>query len=205
MSRFQTLRLALPLLLAGHATVLFGVDGVVLIDQNRALAGNVTPGDTPGFPIWITQPGSYRLSGNLTVPGELSGIEVRADGVTIDLNGFSIIGPGAGAGRGIDVLAFFAVPAFHETTVLNGTVRRMGNAGIVLGDRSRVENVRAISNGLSGIFVGSGSVVRNNISYGHSIGIQAVFSSVVGNTARNNSTVDIQAVDSTRDQNFPAP
>ncbi len=37
------------------------VDGVVLIDQNRALAGNVTPGDTPGFPVTISLSGSYRL------------------------------------------------------------------------------------------------------------------------------------------------
>ena len=41
------------------------VDGVTLIDQNKALAGSVTPGDTPGFPVTISQPGSYRLSGNL--------------------------------------------------------------------------------------------------------------------------------------------
>jgi hypothetical protein len=36
----------------------YAVDGIVLIDQNRALAGNITPGDTAGFPISITQPGS---------------------------------------------------------------------------------------------------------------------------------------------------
>jgi hypothetical protein len=40
----------------------------VLIDQNRALAGNVTPGDNPGFPVTLSLPGSYRLSGNLTAP-----------------------------------------------------------------------------------------------------------------------------------------
>ena len=44
------------------------VDGVVLINQAAALAGNVTPGDTPGFPVVISVSGSYRLSGNLTVP-----------------------------------------------------------------------------------------------------------------------------------------
>src|SRR6266850_592227 len=71
----------------------YAVDGVVLIDQNRALAGNVTPGDAPGFPISITQPGSYRLSGNLTVPAATNGIEISASNVTIDLNGFSILEP----------------------------------------------------------------------------------------------------------------
>src|SRR5438477_1054895 len=72
----------------------FAVDGVLLIDQNRALAGNVTPGDTPGFPVTISQSGSYRLSGSLTVPDmNTTAIQITADNVTLDLNGFSIIGP----------------------------------------------------------------------------------------------------------------
>lgn len=73
---------------------LYGVDGVVLINQANALAGNVTPGDTAGFPVTISQPGSYRLSGNLTVPdANTNAIEIASNNVSIDLNGFSIIGP----------------------------------------------------------------------------------------------------------------
>jgi hypothetical protein len=72
---------------------LWAVDGVVLIDQNRALAGNVTPGDAPGYPISITQPGSYRLSGNLSVPSGQHGFVLGATNVTLDLNGFSITTP----------------------------------------------------------------------------------------------------------------
>src|ERR1700760_4561283 len=73
---------------------LYAVDGVVLIDQNHALAGNITPGDTPGFPVTITQPGSYKLSGNLTVAdANTTAIVIASDYVTLDLNGFSIIGP----------------------------------------------------------------------------------------------------------------
>src|SRR5262245_43423647 len=69
-------------------------NGVVLIDQDRALAGNVTLGDAPGFPVTISQSGSYRLSGNLTVTNvDTTVIQVTADAVTLDLNGFSIIGP----------------------------------------------------------------------------------------------------------------
>ena len=73
--------------------MLFAVDGVVLINQTNALAGNVTPGDTPGFPVTITQPGSYRLSSNLNL-GYPGAIDIESDNVTIDLNGFSIIGGG---------------------------------------------------------------------------------------------------------------
>ena len=78
------------LALAALAGSLYAVDGVILIDQARALAGNVTPGDAPGFPVTISQPGSYRLSSNLTVPSGQNGIQVAAQLVSIDLNGFSI-------------------------------------------------------------------------------------------------------------------
>lgn len=87
-------RLVAAGILAACALPAVAVDGIVLIDQNRAFAGSVTPGDTAGFPVSINQPGSYRLSGNLTVPAGVNGIEVNADGVTLDLNGFSINGPG---------------------------------------------------------------------------------------------------------------
>ena len=40
--------LAAGLIIAGTASV-GAVDGVILIDQNRALAGGITPGDAPGF------------------------------------------------------------------------------------------------------------------------------------------------------------
>src|SRR5712692_4005736 len=97
MSRFQSRWLAPALVwagLCGSLGNLYAVDGVVLIDQNRALAGGVTPGDAPGFPVTISVPGSYRLSGNLTVPdANTTAIQVTADNVTLDLNGFSIIGP----------------------------------------------------------------------------------------------------------------
>src|SRR5437870_13458443 len=46
------------------------------------------------FPLVISQPGSYRLKGNITVPDEnTTAISVQADYVTIDLNGYSIQGP----------------------------------------------------------------------------------------------------------------
>lgn len=65
----------------------------ITIDQNRALAGGLTPGDTPGFPITISQPGVYVLRGALNVPEGASGIEITAPNVTLDLGGFTITGP----------------------------------------------------------------------------------------------------------------
>ena len=66
------------------------VDGIVLIDQAKAMAGNATPGDAPGFPVSITISGNYRMSSNLTVPNaNTSAIVITANNVTIDMNGFS--------------------------------------------------------------------------------------------------------------------
>src|SRR5215475_10915505 len=76
-------------------------DGVILIDQQRALEGNITPGDTPGFPVLITTPGSYRLASNLVVAdANLDAVFVNPEvqDVTLDLNGFTIEGPCARSG-----------------------------------------------------------------------------------------------------------
>src|ERR1035438_128341 len=131
----------------------FGVDGVILIDQNKALAGNVTPGDTPGFPVTISQPGSYRLDSNLTVPDvNTTAIVIAADNVTIDLNGFAILGnnvcafvsingsisfsciPGGGVGHSTGNGIMTAINQAHSNiTIRNGTIQGMGAYGV---DRS---------------------------------------------------------------------
>src|SRR5262245_11599909 len=78
-------------LMVSLSSSLQAVDGVWFITQNSALAGYAIPGDAPGFPVTITQPGSYRLAGNLTVPTVfVTAIQITADDVTLDLNGFAI-------------------------------------------------------------------------------------------------------------------
>ena len=69
-------------------------DGVIEINQAGAMQGGVTAGDTAaGFPVTISEFGSYRLTGNLTVADAgTTAIEVTSGDVTIDLNGFIISG-----------------------------------------------------------------------------------------------------------------
>src|SRR2546421_12802591 len=84
----------LLLLAVSSPSAVLATDGVIEINQARALAGSVTPGDAAGFPVYISVSGSYRLTSNLTVPNEnTDGIDIGASEVTIDLNGFSILGP----------------------------------------------------------------------------------------------------------------
>ena len=82
------------------AASIIAADGVTLIDQRAAMAGKVTSGDTAGFPVTISQSGSYKLTGNLTVPDAMTtAIQITADDVMLDLNGFAIIGPNTCSGK----------------------------------------------------------------------------------------------------------
>jgi hypothetical protein len=142
-------------------------DGVVEINLAQAASGGVTPGDAPGWPVTLSQPGSYRLTGPLAVPdAATTAIQIAATSVTLDLGGFSISGPvvcsgepascaGAGSGVGIDAAGT------NSTVVRNGSVQGMGAEGVRLGPGSSVESVRAASNGATGIFVGRLSHVSN--------------------------------------------
>jgi hypothetical protein len=176
----------------------YGADGLVLIDQKAAANGKVTAADTPGFPVTISEPGSYRLDSNLVVPDAgTTGIEITADNVTLDLGGFSIIGPNTctpnpvhctysgGAGIGVKAVAASG-PSPDNVRVQNGTVRGMGGHGIrMLGNGTMVERVHAVSNGGPGIVVGEGSVIDSFASLnGQSTGIIAAI--VRGSIASNN-------------------
>jgi hypothetical protein len=90
----RALTLGFVLFVTVLARPALAVDGVIEINQARALAGSVSPGDGAGFPISLNQRASYRLTSNLDVPFSTDGIEVNVDDVTIDLNGFSIVSAG---------------------------------------------------------------------------------------------------------------
>ncbi len=154
------------------------VDGVIEINQARALAGTITPGDAAGFPVTLSETGSYRLTGNLTVPDEnTTAIEIAADHVTLDLNGFGILGPGTATGTGFGIKA---LTAQEHTVVINGTVRGMGSSGMNLKSFSRVERVDASHNGYDGIRVQSGSLVLSSIAYSNGwAGIAVGFDSTI--------------------------
>lgn len=177
------------------------IDGVVLIDQSKALAGNVTPGDTPGFPITISQSGSYRLDGSLTVPDvNTNAIVITAPSVTLDLNGFSIVGSNVctvrvtfgvrgvscsagSSATGIGILAFSSA-GIYSLAIRNGTIRGMGAAGLQLDSfgSAIIENLHAESDGGYGIAVSGYSIVRNataelneyGIFFGEGLAINAI-------------------------------
>jgi len=127
------------------------IDGVTEINQARAQAGGVTPGDLPGLPVTLSLSGSYRLTSGLSGG---SGIEITSgvDDVTIDLGGFTIDGAGA-TGSGIAALG-----SDEGVTVRNGIVRDFAGTGISIGGESRVVDVQ-VEQCTGGIAAGARSIV----------------------------------------------
>ena len=96
LSRFISAPLAAVILvcLAAPASA-----AVILITQAKANAGNVTPGDAPGFPVTLSLPGAYRLDTNLTVPANKTGLSVTSHNVDIDMAGFRLYGANSAGTR----------------------------------------------------------------------------------------------------------
>ncbi len=205
MTRFSTCTLIAVFVLALLAPSAFAVDGTVLINQSTITNG-LTGCPTGGhFPIVVCQSGSYRLSSNLTVPDAVTdAIDVTADNVTIDLNGFSILGPTVctvtsfgvvgtcaptGIGKGIASLNASIV-------VVNGQIKGMGSFGIgLIGSKSRVQNILATNNGAAGIVVANSSLVSScTATFNGGVGIAVSDQSVLtGNIVSNNSDDGIHA------------
>jgi hypothetical protein len=181
-------------------------EGVIQINHQRATAGGVTAGDAAGYPVTISESGSYRLTGNLTLADEnTDGIEITADGVTVDLNGFEIAGSTTcsafvcsplGTGDGITSTA-------AAVTVKNGAVQGAGGSGIVLtGPGSRVRDVTARYNGAAGISVQNSLISGCSAMQNGGVGLVASLGSrVEGSNSLTNALHGISLLDSTAEGN----
>ncbi len=108
----------------------------------QSLSGNATALYT------ITEPGSYYLTGHISVPIGKHGIIIMSDRVTLDLGGFCLQGV-AGSLTGV-----WGQGA--KITVRNGTVRGFGGPGIDLlnGNAHTVDGVHVNDCGSFGVQVG---------------------------------------------------
>ena len=218
--RLPFLAVFLPAALAAPPAI--ATDGVIEINQAKVVASG-------GFPFVINEAGSYRLTSNLDVtvaanPLNTHAINVIAHRVTIDLNGFSIVGPSTctesptncpSVGDGDGIHALVGGDSTSSITVKNGSIRGMGNYGIYVEGfgifqnlsithcaggglvvSGAVDQVQANVNGNSGIGVSSGSVSRSIAYRNKGTGITVANSVVTGNWSHENSVIGIYAASS---------
>lgn len=144
----------------------------------------------------ITQPGSYYLTGNVTGVVGKHGIEINASGVTLDLNGFDVVGVAAmGAFDGVTSDS----SSLSNVEVKNGSVRNWGDKGVDFSSGTSrtitVTGVRAGGNVATGIAVGEASIVSGcTSSLNGGTGITAGTGSVIiGCTSTANTAFGISA------------
>ena len=142
------------------------------------------------LPYTISESGSYYLVANLTGVTGLNGISVQADNVTLDMNGFALVGQAASL-QGVVVN-----PGQQNFSIFNGTIRSWGGNGLNVGAaNSRVERLRVSNNGGVGLRAGDNSMVSDcAISANGGDGIQvSSFCIVQNNSCYTNGTAGIHA------------
>lgn len=142
------------------------------------------PGNSPSI-YAISKPGSYYLTGDIPGVDGKHGIYINCDRVTLDLNGFALVGTpdsfeGIRNGSSSTLL-----------TVCNGVVKNWGGSGAELYGKVRLTGLTAAGNGIDGIYVGGSSIVSDCISSGNGrYGIWADDGSVVRDCTASGSAED---------------
>lgn len=97
--------------------------GLVLAGPEAAaqdVREQVTALSSSGSTLRITRPGSYRLSRDLRLREDGAAVVIAASGVSLDLDGHALTGPGAKTGTGI------LIDGGQNVSVRNGTLQGFG-------------------------------------------------------------------------------
>jgi len=141
----------------------------------QVITVNGTPGGGSGddriaitsLPFNIIGPGSYYFPSNLFFTATSgNAITINSSDVTIDFNGYNLIGPG------IAVCACHGISMgnYRNVVIRNGTIKSFGGHGIcnsaTTSSGYRISKIRSHSNGLSGIYLeGSNHLVTQSAVY----------------------------------------
>jgi hypothetical protein len=184
----------------------FAGDGVREINQTCAAQTGCFAGDTAGFPVTITESGSYILTSSLAVGSFSSrGIEITTSEVSLDLNGFAITNDVTCSGAGSTLSCGASgstqhgidAPGQAGVAIRNGIIRGFAADGIRVGDYAKISAIHSEQNGGSGIVTGNYALVTDSTAAinnfeGVTVGLS---SEVSGVTARSNRTDGITADD----------
>jgi hypothetical protein len=139
------------------------------VEPRTAINVSNTPGSSSSLFV-ITQPGSYYLPANITVPTGKNGIEITASNVTVDLNGFTITGQ---TGSSIGIYASDR----QSLRITNGSISGMGTYGIYLTSASiapkqqTIDHVSVRNCGSDGIEFSDGMISDCQVTGNDGIGI----------------------------------
>jgi parallel beta-helix repeat protein len=160
------------------------------VEPRTAINATNTPGDADSL-FRITQPGSYYFTGNITGVAEKHGIEIAADGVSLDLGGFALLG----VARTLDAITTAGVPRVR-IEVRNGSIGAFAAGGVDLqGAGAVVSDLRVRVCTGAGIHVGEAAIVTRCTSSGNQgSGIECGVSGVIeACTLRSNTLIGIDA------------
>jgi hypothetical protein len=177
-----------------------------LFTQQLCAQTQINQSNISSFPYTITKPGSYILTSNLTVSAaNTTAIMVYASDVTIDLNGFSIIGPMSCTASGCSSSSsgYGVNTQYNNLTLKNGTISGFDEA--VFAAYGNVENLTVYScaYGIAAnystvrhnqvynisefaITTSYSSIIENQVSASY-FGIYGIYSSNMNNTSASNS------------------
>jgi hypothetical protein len=116
------------------------------------------------FPKKLKKSGSYLQVSNITIPAKKTtsdAVDITAPNVTVDLQGYTIQGPGSGTGVGINA------SGMSNVTIQNGIITGMGGAGIILGPNGVVRNMKIISNGADGVDCNPSCLITSSVITGN--------------------------------------
>ncbi|MDB6068446.1 MAG: hypothetical protein JWR26_4654 [Pedosphaera sp.] len=119
------------------------------------------------LPFTITNSGAYYLGATLTGISGANGITIATNNVTIDLNGFALLGvPGSLHGIASTV-------ALSDISILNGRLRSWGGCGINLSNCDTVlfKEVKVNGNGAVGLAAGQNAQVIDCVSSANQVAI----------------------------------
>jgi hypothetical protein len=150
-------------------------EGRLEINQTCATASGCFDGDTAGFPVTISTSGSYVVTGELAAAGDVDGIRITADNVTLDMNGFRLVSSSSmdSSADGVEGIGL------QNVEIRNGIIEGFGGRGILLSDGfggipvahgHRIIQMRTVGNGFQGVDLdGGGHLVSGSSSVGNGL------------------------------------